>query len=78
MRQILGEYYYELKIRDSFEDYSVVVLSETDSSDILGNSVMRKHRQQHEILVMKDELSVRQAMEKGAVSLENSRYKWRN
>jgi hypothetical protein len=33
---------------------------------------MRKHRGQHEVLVMKDELSKRQAVEKGAVSLEKS------
>lgn len=71
-RQLLDEYFYELKITGRLEDYSVVIPEEVDSSDILKNSVMKKHRHQHEILVMKDELSVRQAEEKGAVPLEES------
>jgi len=72
VRQLLDEYFYELKTTDRLEDYSVVVPAETDSSDILRNSVMQKHRRQNEILVMKDKLSVKQAEEKGAVYLEES------
>jgi hypothetical protein len=72
VRQLLDEYFYELKTTDRLEDYSVVVPAEADSSDILRNSVMQKHRRQNEILVMKDKLSVKQAEEKGAVPLEES------
>lgn len=72
VRQVLEEYYYELEATDSVDDYCVVVDRKSDSSDILRNSVMRKRRGQHEILVMKDELSKEQAIEKGAVSLKKS------
>jgi len=72
VRQLLEEYYYELTVTDDVEDYCVVVEKKADSSDILRNSVMRKRKGQHEILVMKDELSKEQAIEKGAVSLEKS------
>lgn len=72
VRQILEEYYYELTVTDDVEDYCVVLGKNADSSDILRNSVMRKRRGQHEILIMKDKLSKEQAIEKGAVDLENS------
>lgn len=72
VRQLLEEYYYELAVTDDIEDYCVVVEKKPDSSDILRNSVMRKRRGQHEVLVMKDKLSKEQAIEKGAASLEKS------
>lgn len=72
VRQILEEYYYELTVTDDVEDYCVVLGKNADSSEILRNSVMRKHRGQQEILIMKDELSKGQAIEASAVNLENS------
>ena len=72
VRQILENYYYELDVTDSVKDYCVVVDKKSKSANTLRNSVMRKHRGQHEVLVMKDELSKRQAVEKGAVTLEKS------
>lgn len=72
VRQLLDEYYYELSVTANPEDYSVVVSKETGSRNILRNSVMRKHRRQHEILVMKDKISKEQAIEQGAVGLEKS------
>lgn len=72
VRQLLDEYFYELKTTERLEDYSVVVPAESDCSDILRNSVMQKHRRQHQILVMKDKLTAKQAEEKGAVPLEES------
>jgi hypothetical protein len=72
VRQLLEEYYYELAVTDDIEEYCVVVEKKADSSDILRNSVMRKRRGQHEVLVMKDNLSKEQAIEKGAASLEKS------
>ena len=72
VERLLDEYYYELQVTDDFEDYCVVAEKGTDSSAILRNSVMRKQRAQHEIFVMKDELSVKQAMEQGAERIEKS------
>lgn len=72
VEQLLDEYYYELEVTDDFEEYCVVAEKETDSSDILRNSVMKKQRGQHEIFVMKDEISVRQAVEHGGDRLEKS------
>lgn len=72
VEQLLDEYYYKLQATDDFEDYCVVAEKGTDSSDILRNSVIRKQRAQHEIFVMKDELSVKQAVEQGAERIEKS------
>jgi hypothetical protein len=72
VEQLLDEYYYELEVTDNFGDYCVVAEKGTDSSDILRNSVMRKQRAQHEIFVMKDELSVKQTVEQGAERMEKS------
>jgi len=72
VEHLFDKYYYELKMTDDFEKYCVVVEKETDSSDILRNSVMRKRRGQHEVFVMKDETSVRQAVEHGTAQIEKS------
>jgi hypothetical protein len=72
VRQVLDEYYYELDVEDSVEDYCVVVDRKSKSANTLRNLVMRKHKGEHEILVMKDKLSKRQALEKSAVALEKS------
>ncbi|MFB6216715.1 MAG: hypothetical protein ABEJ72_07085 [Candidatus Aenigmatarchaeota archaeon] len=72
VRQVLDEYYYELDAEDSVEGYCVVVDRKSKSANTLKNSVMKKHKGEYEILVMKDKLSKRQAVEKDAVSLEKS------
>jgi len=72
VEQLLDKYYYKLRVTDDFEDYCVVAEKGTDSSDILRNSVIRKQRAQHEIFVMKDELSVKQAVEQGAERIKKS------
>jgi hypothetical protein len=82
VRQEIEKYYYELEVVDSIEDYCIVVDRKSKSVNTLSNSVMRKQRGQHEILVMKDELSKRQSVEKDAVSLEKSevgkeRFEWK-
>jgi hypothetical protein len=56
--QLSDEYYYELTVADDVEDYCVVV-EKADSSGILRNSAMRKHRGQHEFLIIFDGLSRR-------------------
>jgi hypothetical protein len=72
VRQILDEFFYDLVIEDSWEDYCVATDKEADTSSILRNSVMRKHRGHHEIYLMKDKLSVEQAIEHGATEIEKS------
>ena len=72
VRQTLDKYYYELEVADSINDYCVVVDKKSKSANTLRNSVMRKHRGQHEILIMKNKLSKEQSLEKDAVSLQKS------
>ena len=72
VRQILDSFFYELKIADEPMDYCVVQDKQVDSSDILRNSVANQRRGNYEIYLMKDDISVRQAVEKGATRLENA------
>ncbi|WP_336326488.1 hypothetical protein [Halovenus sp. HT40] len=72
VRQVLEKYYYKLEVADSVDAYCVVVDKKSDSSNILRNSVMRKEKRQHEVIVIKNKLSKKQAIEQGAVSIEKS------
>jgi len=72
MRQILDNFFYELKIADEPMDYCVVQDKQVDSSDILRNSVANQRQGNYEIYLMKDEISVGQAIEKGATRLEKA------
>jgi len=72
VRQILDEFFYDLVIETSWEDYLVATDKKADSSTILKNSVMKTRRGRHEIHLMKDKLSVEQALEHGATPLEKS------
>jgi hypothetical protein len=66
VRQVLDNYFYELEIADSIEEYCVVQQKEADSSTILRNAVLSQRQGNHDIFLMKDKLSVRQAVEQGA------------
>lgn len=59
--------FYKLVLEESPEEYCVVADEETDSNAILSNSVMRKQRRNHDIYLMKDKLSLEQAVEKGSI-----------
>jgi hypothetical protein len=72
VRQTLDSYFYELVIEDSPGEYCVVADEETDSNAILSNSVMSKQRRNHDIYLMKDKLSLEQAVEQGAIRVEKS------
>ena len=72
VRQILDSFFYELKMADETMDYCVVQDKQVDSSDILRNSVANQRQGDYEIYLMKDEISVRQAVEKGATRLEKA------
>lgn len=64
VRRTLDEFFYDLKTEDSWEDYYVTTDEEADTEKIPRNSVMNTRR--HQIFLMKDKLSVEQAIEDGA------------
>lgn len=72
VRQILDSFFYELEVTDQPRKYYVVQNKEVDSSDILRNSVAHQRRGSYDIFLLKDEISVRQAIEKGATSPEKT------
>lgn len=70
--QILEDYFYELNHVDDIEPYCVVKEKYSEHRDILRNAVVKYERGQHNIFLMKDQLSVDQALEQGAVPLEET------
>ena len=78
VRQILDSFFYELKIADEPMDYCVVQDKQVDSSDILRNSVANQRQGNYEIYLMKNEMSVGQAIEKGATRLKKADLKKEN
>jgi len=66
VRQVLDDYFYELKIADNILPYCVVQQKEADSSTILRNAVLSRQQGNQDIFLMKDKLSVKQAVEQGA------------
>lgn len=72
VQQTLDNYFYELVIEDSHKEYCVVAGEETDTNAILRNSVMSKQRRNHDIYLMKDKLSLEQAVEQGAIRVGKS------
>ena len=76
--QILDSFFYELEVADQPRKYCVVQNKEVDSSDILRNSVANQRRGNYEIYLMKDEISIRQAIEKGATRLKKADFRKEN
>jgi len=72
VRQILDSFFHELKIAGEPLDYCVVQDKQADSSDILRNSVANENRANYEIYLMTDEMSLRKAIEKGAIRLKKA------
>lgn len=72
VRQILDSFFYELEVADQPRKYCAVQNKEVDSSDILRNSVAHQRRGSYDIFLLKDEISVRQAIEKGATPPEKT------
>jgi hypothetical protein len=78
VQQILDEFFYKLVIEENLSDYCVVIERDTDSSDILRSSVMREQWRQYDVFLMKDKLSVEQAVEHGGTRLKKSRVNMEN
>ena len=66
VRDTLDERYYELVAIDDPEPYCVVKEQYTPHAAILRNSVAHWSRDDHNFFLMKDELSVHEALEAGA------------
>lgn len=72
IREFLEENYYELNLVEDIGEFSVVKEEYTAHSDILRNSVMNWSRRGYNFFVMKDPMSVDQAVERGATRIEET------
>jgi hypothetical protein len=71
-QQILDEYFFDLRIEDDRHSYCVVMEQGDDYSDVLRNSVLTRHRGSNVVFLMKDLLSVEQAVKRGARKLSET------
>ena len=71
-KQILDEYFFDLRIDDDLHSYCVVMEQGDDYSDVLRNSVLTRRRGSNVVFLMKDLLSVEQAVEQGARRLSET------
>lgn len=74
VRAFLREEYYELEVVEDLEPYVVVKEQYTEHADILRNSVAHWTRRGHNFFLVKDELSVKEAVEKGARRIEETEF----
>jgi hypothetical protein len=72
VREELAGEYIDLVIAEDLESYYVVIEQYTEYRDILRDSVAHRKRQGHRFFLMKDELSVREAVEHGATPLSET------
>lgn len=72
VRQLLDEYFYDLRIEGDLTAYCVVKQKDSNYSDILKNSVLTKHRSDYVVFLIKDQLSVEQAIERDAIPLSKA------
>lgn len=70
----LKEEYFDLVIVDDIEPFCVVKEQYTEHADILKQSVAHWERREHMFFVMKDDLAVREAEERGAERLEETEF----
>ncbi|AZH26698.1 hypothetical protein [Haloplanus aerogenes] len=70
--QILDNYFYELKLADNPAEYCAVIDKGIDASDIMRNAVATQRHRDFVIFLLKDKISLKQAKEHGAISLEKS------
>lgn len=71
-QQILDEYFFDLRIEDGLHSYFVVMEQGDDYSDVRRNSVLTRRRDSNVVFLMKDLLSVEQAVEQGARRLSET------
>ena len=74
VREFLETEYFEPVVVDDPEPYCVVKEKYTEHADILRNSVAHWERDDHLFFLMKDELSVREAVEHGATRIDETEF----
>jgi len=72
VREELADEYIDLAVAEDLEPYCVVIEQYTEYGDILRDSVAHWKRQGHRFFLMKDDLSVREAVEHGATRLSET------
>lgn len=65
VRERLGDYFYEPVIVEDFKELCVVKEEYTEHADILRNSVEKWSREGYNLFLLKDPLSVDEAVEQG-------------
>lgn len=66
VQEFLQKEYIVLEIVDDLETFCVVKEQYTEHADILRNAVIQWQREGYNFFLMKDELSVKEALEQGA------------
>lgn len=69
VRDVLDDHFYELEVADDTEEFCVVKEKYTKHADILRNAVFHTSRRDTTVFLMKDALTVEQAVEQGATRL---------
>lgn len=64
--RVLAEHFYELDVVEDIEPYCVVKETYTEHAEILKQSVLTWTRRGHHFFLLKDELAVEHAIERGA------------
>jgi len=72
VQQTLEDYFYELRVVEDFRTYCIVIQKNSDCSDVIRSAVLTKDQSNYLMVLLKDELSVEQAIEQGATQLEKS------
>lgn len=68
-KEILHDHFYQVNVVDDIEPYCVVKARHSEHEDILRNAVLTYDRGQQTIFLLKDQLSVDQALEQGATRI---------
>lgn len=69
VKEQLVDEYIELTVAEEFEAYCVVKEQYTEHAEVLRDSVVNWERDGHRFFLMKDELSVNEAIERGATPI---------
>lgn len=70
----LADEYVELSVVDDLEAFCVVKEQYTEHAEILKQSVEHWERRSHLFFIMKDDLAVREAVERGGQRLEETEF----
>jgi predicted transcriptional regulator len=73
VQALLEDHFLEVTVVDDLEQFCIVKRKYTDHSDVLFKASVLKHTQQnYNVFLMKDQLSVEQAVNNGATRLKDT------